>query len=174
MAELDTYLERKAQVLAARHADFQTNPEAGNASLGADCHVAGNTGVRPVRMGDYIVVTDSAPGLAGHSLGPTSPELLLGALASCLAHTYVLQAALRNIALDSVDIKTSGRINFAQVVDPANGSDIAMQEIRYVADVRSPEDATRMATLQAEVDKACIVLNTIRHASPVRRVDSTV
>jgi len=73
-----------------------------------------------------------------------------------------------------VDIKTSGRINFAQVVDPANGSDIAMQEIRYVADVRSPEDATRMATLQAEVDKACIVLNTIRHASPVRRVDSTV
>ena len=125
-------------------------------------------------MGDYIVVTDSAPGLAGHSLGPTSPELLLGALASCLAHTYVLQAALRNIALDSVEIKTSGRVNFAQVVDPANTGDIAMQQIRYVADIRSPEGAARMATLHAEVEKACVVLNTIRHASTVSRVDSTV
>jgi uncharacterized OsmC-like protein len=174
MAELDTYLESKAQVLAARHADFQSSPDAGTASLAAACHVAGNTGVRPVRMGDYIVVTDSAPGLAGHSLGPTSPELLLGALASCLAHTYVLQAALRNIALDGVEIKTSGTVNFAQVVDPANTKDIAMQQICYVADIRTPEAAARMDELHAEVDKACVVLNTIRHASPVTRRESAV
>ena len=54
--------------------------------------VAGITGARPVKMGEIQFVTDSAPGLAGHALGPTAPEMLLGALASCLVHTYLIQA----------------------------------------------------------------------------------
>ncbi len=103
MAKLDNYLERKAAVLAERRADFTAKPEAALVKLKATAHVAGNTGVRPVRMGDYIVISDSAPGLAGHSLGPTAPEMLLGALASCLVHTYLLQAALLDIPLDSVE-----------------------------------------------------------------------
>ena len=72
--------------------------------LKASSHVAGNTGVRPVKMGEYIVISDSAPGLAGNSLGPSSPEMLLGALASCLIHTYLLQASLLAIPLDNVEV----------------------------------------------------------------------
>ena len=82
MTKLDAYLTHKAHVLAQRREDFSANPARARVPLKAVAHCAGTTGVRPVRMGDYIVISDSAPGLAGNSLGPSSPEMLLGALAS--------------------------------------------------------------------------------------------
>lgn len=82
MVLLDSYLARKTAVLAARRADYETKPESSLISIKASSQVAGITGARPVRIGDHTVLTDSAPGLAGHSLGPTAPELLLGSLAS--------------------------------------------------------------------------------------------
>ena len=116
MAALDSYIERKAGVLAQRREQFTANPEGALVRLKATSHVAGNTGVRPVKMGDYIVISDSAPGLAGHSLGPSSPEMLLGALASCLVHTYLLQATLLGIPLDNVEVVIEGALNMAPVV----------------------------------------------------------
>lgn len=170
MAKLDAYLQRKANVLAARQAEFTAQPSTATTVLEVRCHVAGNSGVRPVKMGDYIVVTDSAAGLAGHSLGPTSPQMLLGALASCLAHTYLLQAALHQIALDAVAINTSGEVNFADVVNKHCDRPLAMDNISFRAAIDTPESAQRLAFLHSEVENACVVLNTLRYATAVTRI----
>jgi hypothetical protein len=61
--------------------------------------VAGGSGVRPVSIREFTIVTDSAPALAGYNLGPTAPELLLASLASCLAHTYLIVAANRGVTV---------------------------------------------------------------------------
>ncbi|MEZ4711865.1 MAG: OsmC family protein [Caldilineaceae bacterium] len=171
MAQLDAYLERKAGVLAQGREKFAANPEAALVRLKATSHVAGNTGVRPVRMGDYIVISDSAPGLAGHSLGPSSPEMLLGALASCLVHTYLLQAALLEIPLDDVEIEISGALDMTGVVGLPAAGPLKMEQLGYKAVVTSPAAETDIARLHAAVETACAVLNTLRSPMEVVRVE---
>lgn len=169
MTTLDPYLKRKAEVLSERRRELDKNPSAGVAQLKVSSYVAGITGLRPVKMGEYIVNTDSAPGLAGHSLGPSSPELLLGALASCLAHTYVLQAALHDLSLDHVAIEVSGSLNMADAVNPDNSKIIAIEDLGFRADIQSTCDNDVIEDLHDRVDRACAVLNTIRSAHPVAR-----
>jgi len=170
MTDLDIYLKRKAAVLAERREQLADDPGAGLAQIKASSYVAGITGIRPVKMGDYVVNTDSAPGLAGHSLGPSSPELLLGALASCLAHTYVLQAALHDVPLRHVSVEVTGTLNMAEAIDPLNQQKIAIENIGFNANVQSDAEQNEMNRLHANVETACAVLNTLRAAQTVTRL----
>lgn len=170
MALLDSYIERKAKVLAQRREDFSARPEAAFVPLKATSHAAGITGVRPVQMGQYIVISDSAPGLAGHSLGPSSPEMLLGALASCLVHTYLLQATLLEIPLDSVEIEVTGGLDMTGVVGlPADGP-IRLERLAYRPIVGSPADEATIVRLHEAVEQSCAVLNTLRAPVEVARL----
>ncbi len=169
MAKLDEYLDRKAAVLADRCADFQAKPESALVKLQVSAHVAGNTGVRPVRMGDYIVISDSAPGLAGHSLGPTAPEMLLGALASCLVHTYLLQAALLDIPLDAVRVEVQGALNMTGAVGLPQPGVLKLESISFSPQIESPANAAQIQQLHEAVEIACAVLNTVRNPVEVIR-----
>ena len=169
MSKLEPYLQRKADVLAQRQAHFQENPGAALVQLKATSHVAGNTGIRPVKMGEYIVISDSAPGLAGHSLGPSSPEMLLGALASCLIHTYLLQATLLNIPLDQVEVVIEGALDMTGVVGlPAEGP-LKLQDLSYTPTVTAPASDEQIAQLHEAVEQTCAVLNTLRSPMAVVR-----
>lgn len=170
MALLDGYLTHKARVLAQRRELFEREPEAALVRLQATSHCAGTTGARPVRMGDYIVISDSAPGLAGNSLGPSSPEMLLGALASCLVHTYLLQATLLEIALDSVEVEIRGTLNMTGVVGLPTEGVTRLEQISYTPHVVSPADAATVALLHDLVDRTCAVLNTLRTPVAVERI----
>lgn len=169
MAALDSYIQRKAGVLAERREQFTTNPAGSLVRLKATSHVAGITGVRPVKMGDYIVISDSAPGLAGHSLGPSSPEMLLGALASCLVHTYLLQATLLEIPLDNVEVVIEGALDMAPVVGLPQEEPIKMESLSYTPTVSSPADAATIEKLHMAVEQTCAVLNTLRTPMTVTR-----
>ncbi len=171
MAALDSYLERKAGVLAERREQFTSDPAGALVRLTATSHVAGNTGVRPVKMGDYIVISDSAPGLAGHSLGPSSPEMVLGALASCLVHTYLLQAALLKIPLDNVEITIEGGLDMAPVVGlpQAEAAPIKLEQMSYTPTITSPASAETIEQLHRAVEQTCAVLNTLRSPMAVTR-----
>lgn len=169
MAKLDSYLSHKAGVLAQRRMDFTDAPDRALVRLNASAVCAGTTGVRPTKMGDYTVISDSAPGLAGHSLGPTSPEMVLGALASCLVHTYLLQATLMNIPLDSVTVEISGALDMTGVVGLPVDGPIVMQDISYRPIVASPAPEEQVAGLHDAVEATCAVLNTLRNPVPVTR-----
>lgn len=170
MAKLDTYIARKTAVLADRRADFTANPAAALITITASSKVAGITGARPTRAGEHAVLTDSAPGLAGHALGPTAPELLLGALASCLVHTYLIQAALLDIPLDHVEVEVSGRLDMAGVVGLPYTQPPRMQDITYHAKVESPAPAEAVAEMHRLVDETCPVLNTVRYPVEARQI----
>ncbi|MBX3013847.1 MAG: OsmC family protein [Caldilineaceae bacterium] len=169
MSHLEPYLQRKAEVLAQRREHFRAEPSAALVRLKATSQVAGNTGVRPVKMGDYIVISDSAPGLAGHSLGPSSPEMLLGALASCLVHTYLLQATLLAIPLDHIEVVIEGALDMTGVVGlPAPGP-LQLEGLSYTPTVTSSASAEEIAQLHEAVEQTCAVLNTLRNPTPVVR-----
>lgn len=162
MAKLDPYLQHKASVLAQRREQFTANPAGALVRLKATSHVAGNTGVRPVKMGEYIVISDSAPGLAGNSLGPSSPEMLLGALASCLIHTYLLQATLLEIPLDNVEVTIEGALDMAPVVGLPQTEPIKLEGLSYTPVVTSEAAPEVIERLHAAVEQSCAVLNTLR------------
>lgn len=166
MSDLTAYLERKAAILADRRREL--DGKSGVAEISASSYVAGITGLRPVRMGEYTVATDSGPALAGHGLGPSSPEMLLGALASCLAHTYVLQAALHDVDLDHVEVTVRGTLDMADAINPENQKQIAIGNLSFEADVRSSASVDVLKQLDEDVERACAVLNTLRHAHAVK------
>lgn len=169
MAKLDNYLERKAVALDDRKQDWTANPEKAVATIKASSKVAGITGTRPTTMGNHTIVSDSAPGLAGHSLGPTSPEMLLGALASCLVHTYLIHATLMNIPLDDVSVEISGTLDYKPVIGMPAPNRPCIYDIRYNAQVESPADSATIEQLHAAVEANCPVLNTIRYPTNIQR-----
>lgn len=169
MAKLDSYLSRKVGALADRRADYTANPEAAIISLKASSKVAGITGARPTRMGEILFITDSAPGLAGHGLGPTAPEMLLGALASCLVHTYLIQAAIMNIPLDHVEIEVIGKLDMTGVVGLPYQNPPRLQDISYTAHVETTASAKDIQNMHDAVEETCPVLNTIRYPVEVTR-----
>jgi uncharacterized OsmC-like protein len=169
MAKLDNYLERKAAALADRKQDWTANPEKAIATIKASSKVAGITGTRPTSMGNYTIISDSAPGLAGHSLGPTSPEMLLGALASCLVHTYLIHATLMNIPLDDVTVEISGTLDYKPVIAMPAPNRPCIYDIHYQVQVESPADAATLDQLHAAVEANCPVLNTVRYPTNIQR-----
>lgn len=169
MSELDTYLERKQAVLAARRADYTAEPEKAVVQLRASSWVAGSTGARPVKLGATQWITDSAPGLAGHALGPTAPEMLLGALASCLVHTYLIQAALFELPLEHVEITVEGALDMSGVVGLPFAALPQLAGVTYHADVVCEAPAEAIERLHAAVEQTCPVLNTLRLPTPVAR-----
>ena len=170
MAALDSYLERKTAALAERRADYTMTPGKSIAKLTVSSQVAGITGARPVQIGKMTILTDSGPGLAGHALGPTSPELLLGALASCLVHTYLIQAVLLNIPLDNVEIEVSGELDYAGVVEMPTEQPPQIRDITYQVKVTSPANADALQMMHQAVETSCPVLNTLRNPVAIKRV----
>ncbi len=113
-------------------------------------------------------MTDSAPGLAGHALGPTAPELLLGALASCLVHTYLIQATLLDLPLDHVEVEVQGALDMAGVVGLPYTALPQLEAVTYTARVTSSAAPEAIERMHAAVDETCPVLNTLRLANAGR------
>jgi uncharacterized OsmC-like protein len=172
MAKLDNYIERKAKALADRQQDWTANPDSAVATIKASSKVAGITGARPTRMGETVLISDSAPGLAGHALGPTAPEMLLGALASCLVHTYLIQATLMNIPLDHVEVEVSCKLDYKGVIGMVSDAPPALTNMTYRPHVESPSSAEAINQLHANVAETCPVLNTLRWPLQVERATS--
>lgn len=169
MSTLDYYLDRKSTVLAQRRADFTAAPEKATVRIQAKSWVAGNTGARPVKLGEILFITDSAPALAGHALGPTAPEMLLGALASCLVHTYLIQAVLMGIPIDGVEIEVCGAVPMGGVVGLPYDKLPQMEQISYTANVITSAPAEELERMHQAVEESCPVLNTVRRPTAVTR-----
>jgi uncharacterized OsmC-like protein len=170
MSKLAPYLTRKAQALSDRRADWTAEPARSTIAISATSTLAGNTGARPTRMGEHRIISDSAPGLAGHALGPTAPEMLLGSLASCLLHTYVIQACLLDVPLDALEVDVEATLDMAPVVG-LPGEPPLLQNMVYRARVESPAGDDAVARLHEAVDATCPVLNTVRSPINITRRD---
>jgi len=171
MGKLDSYLARKAEAMAARRQGWTEQPEAARITIQASSTLAGVTGARPTRMGEAVVVSDSAPGLAGHALGPTAPEMLLGALASCLVHTYVIQAVVMGLALEAVRVDVEGRLDMRPAIGMEVSPPSPIQPIEYRAHLEvSGATDEQIQALHAAVEQTCPVLLTLRQPVQINRL----
>lgn len=161
MSDIDLYLDDKRQALAARALRIRRG-EVSPVPLSARATVEGRSGVRRIAIRRHAVVTDSLPDFAGHDLGPGSPELQLGVLGSCLAHTVLIQAALRDVPVTALEVEVSATF------DPRAGTEgfehipVHPQDLAYAVRLDSPADPVSVRALHEAVERACPILNLLR------------
>ncbi|MCJ2142633.1 OsmC family protein [Methylobacterium sp. E-066] len=161
MADIDTYLDEKRRALAARDARIRRG-EAGPVPLTARATVEGGSGVRRIGIRRHAIVSDSAPDFAGFDLGPGSPELQLGVLGSCLAHTILIQAALQEVPITSLEVEVTGTFDPRAGADGFEDIPVHPQDLAYTVQINSPADPAVIEALQVRVEKACPILNLLR------------
>ena len=172
MAKLDTFMKHKREVLLQRREDWEENPDPDSIrTLKASCRIGGNSGARIVRMGvtDVQFIGDSMELVGGMELGPSGPESLCGALANCLGHVYLINAALMNIPLDSLYLEVTGDLDYRVVADLIDTPQV--QNFTYAVHIESPASAEDIQRLHDAVDKKCPVTNSIRLPQKVERIE---
>jgi uncharacterized OsmC-like protein len=146
--------------------------------LAARVSVEGRSGVRRIRIRDHQIVTDSGPDFAGYDLGPSSPELQLGVLGSCLAHSYLIQAARLGVPVETIAVDLSGQLDARAGAPGHETVPVSPHALAYTVRIVSPAAPEAVARLEAEVARACPILNllkapqdihgTVEHRQPER------
>ena len=130
---------------------------------------AGATPADVAAKSDVIItiVTDSLPALAGHNLGPTAPELLLSALASCLAHTYLVVAINHGVRYETLEVEVRGCIDYRGLLEVDPAAPIAPYDLAYDAQIATDATDAMLARVQADVERLCPVLRALTQPTPV-------
>ena len=167
MSQLNDYPAEKRAAVLARNAAI----EAGSAQplqLKAHVRAEGRSGVRRLRIRDHQVISDSPPDFAGYNLGPSSPELQLGVLGTCVTHIFLIQAAERQVPLESLEVEVTG------IIDPRGGkpghehTPIWPHEIGYTVHIDSPASREDIDALFEAVERNCPILNLLRNPQSIR------
>jgi uncharacterized OsmC-like protein len=131
--------------------------------LVAHTRVEPATGLRQTFLGEdgyHLQLHDSAPGLLGYGLAPTVEEHLLGVTGTCLTHIFEVQAATRNVALDSLELTVDGEVTprFGKgVTSPAR-----FKNITYNVRIESPESEQTIDALRQAVEATCPLYNLVK------------
>ncbi len=167
MGNLNEYLAEKRQALIQRREQAKAT-DAGPHTLQASVRAEGRSGVRRIRIRNFQIISDSGPDLAGYDLGPSSPELQLGVLGSCLTHVFLIHAAQRNVPLDSLEVEVAGQM------DPRAGQPgyehipTYLHNISYTVFITSPASQEEITTLHQAVEHACPILNLLINPQQIR------
>jgi uncharacterized OsmC-like protein len=164
---LRAYLEVKRAALLARRAAAEQDPPTSANVLRAVTTAEGRSGVRHIRIREHHVLSDSLADFAGYDLGPSSPELQLGVLSSCLTHVFLIQAADLRIPLDALTVEVeaehhplAGRPGFEEVP-------IYPHDIRYTVRLTSPASRARIDDLHAAVERTCPIYNLLKNPQQI-------
>jgi uncharacterized OsmC-like protein len=135
--------------------------------LRADIKVEGSTGIRHVRtdIGNFQIIHDYPRYLGGHNLGPVPEEDILGRMITCLTHIYEIEAAKRQVKLDSLELKVEGTLTsrLGNIDNPPLYKDIA-----YNVSISSPETKETIEALQKAVESICPIYNLIKDGEPIK------
>lgn len=163
---LARYLQDKAVAMAA-HASRFANGDAARETISAECSASDLSGARRIRIRDFELISDSGPGFGGFGLGPSSPELLLGVLASCLTHTYLIAAARRGLTLDEVHVRFEAENNDAGFLGLDTSDPPLPFNIRARVRLESPAPAAEIEQLHRYAEASCPLTRIIREPQRV-------
>jgi uncharacterized OsmC-like protein len=166
MSTLREYLKQKRAALLLRR-EKASGPDGALKVLKASAKVEGRSGVRRIKIRDFQVISDSEADFAGYDLGPSSPELQLGALASCLTHIYLIQAADQQIPLDSLEVEITGQLDLRGGRPGFEHIPVSPQKLEYTVHIESPATAEEIEALSREVERICPVLNLLRNPQEI-------
>lgn len=153
------HLQEEGKKRAERRKSDPQNSGEQRQKTGPIVTVEGSTGARLLHIRQFRILHDNPSYLAGNDLGPTTQEHQLGVLTSCLTHIFLIQAAAREIPLDSLEVSVkgisdirAGRAGFENVPTyPYN--------IHYTVHVKSPATLEQIKALRDAVEAVCPIYN---------------
>ncbi|MGL4960658.1 MAG: OsmC family protein [Inquilinus sp.] len=166
MSTLNEYLGEKRRAIAARSSGI-AGGEVVPMTLTARVRAEGRSGIRRIRIRDFQVISDSKADFAGYDLGPSSPELQLGVLGSCLTHTFLIQAATLGVPLDSLELEITGIVDLRAGSPGFEAVPIYPHEIRYTVFIASSAAPTEIRALREAVERSCPILNLLRQPQAI-------
>ena len=166
MSTLKEYLVQKRRAVLERRARIAEG-SLGPAALKASVTAEGRSGVRRIRIRDFQVISDSPPDFAGYDLGPSSPELQLGVLGSCLNHSYLIQAAALEVPIDSIEVEVEAVLDPRALSIGFESTPVYPQNISYVVKIESSASDARIEQLRAAVERSCPILNLLKNPQTI-------
>jgi hypothetical protein len=121
------------------------------------------SGIRRIQIRGFQIESDSGPDFAGYNIGPGSPESTIGVIASDLADTYLNQAALRNIPIDSLDVTIVRR-----PAKPGDKRTIYPNNLLYTIYVQSPASDEELEDLRKAAEEHSPVFNLVSKPQTVK------
>jgi hypothetical protein len=155
---LRSHLVAKAAVIEAQKA-APAKPTVIHAKVTAESR----SGVRRLRLGDngkFQYISDSGRGFAGYNLGAGSWDSLVGTLAD----EYLVQAAQRKVALDSLDIV------FTRIPERKSENLSYPNNLSYVAYIDSPASAADLEALKKAVHENSSAIDLVTNTQSVSHV----
>ncbi len=150
---LRDHLKAKKQAIVAAQ-----KQDAVPTHLHAHVIAEGRSGVRRLRIGDkeqFQWLSDSPRNGAGFNLAPGSWESLVAMLSSAVADEYVVQAALKDIPLDSLDIV------FTSIPQRKSATLAYPNNLSYEAYIQSPVSDAKLEELKAAVHANSSVIDLV-------------
>jgi uncharacterized OsmC-like protein len=92
----------------------------------------------------------------------------LGVLGTCVTHIFLIQAAERQVPLESLEVEVTG------IIDPRGGkpghekTPIWPHEIGYTVHIDSPASREEIDALFEAVERNCPILNLLRNPQAIR------
>ncbi|WP_144114002.1 OsmC family protein [Paraburkholderia sp. BCC1886] len=167
MTTLNEYLIQKRAAWLAKREAAHRDPDIKSNQLKANVRALGRSGVREIRIRDFQVISDSPTDFAGYNLGPASPELQLGVLGSCITHITLIQAAERELKIDSIDVEVTGEQHPLAQQPGFEHIPIFPHNIRYTLDIVSPEPAEVIRALHEAVEAVCPIFNLLKNPQTI-------
>lgn len=160
---LRVYLAHKRAALLARQAAAEANPPTEPGVLRASAEAVGRSGVRRIRIRDFQILSDSPEDFAGYELGPSSPELQLGVLSSCLTHTVEIHAASLQVPLDALRVEVVANVEPRRGKPGFEDAPIEPHNLTFTIHVESPASDAQIQELYDTVVRLCPILNLLRN-----------
>jgi len=119
------------------------------------------------RAQPFVLEGDEPPVLLGANKGPNAVEVVLHALASCLAVGFVYNAAARGIKVQSLDFDLEGDLDLQAFLGLSEQVRPGYQGIKVTYRARTDAPREQVEALCEYVQKTSPVLDIIRNPVPV-------
>ncbi|NEW09486.1 OsmC family protein [Paenibacillus sp. SYP-B3998] len=168
MSTLNEFLVQKKEAALAKLEKAQQQSDVKSERYYARARALGRSGVREIRIRDFQVISDSPTDFAGYNLGPNSPELQLGVLGSCLTHITLIQAAVRGVSLESLEVEISGDLHPLAGQLGYESIPVYPHNISYQIHIVSNESSETINALHEEIERVCPIYNLLKNPQDIQ------
>ncbi len=161
----DSLRDFSARLLAALDQAGKSPEQKQPVTFSASVTAEGRTGIRHLRIRDFQFLSDGAVNAGEYNLGAGSWPSLVGVLGGAVAQDFLIQAAIKGIPLDSLEVI------FTSTPGPApswTGKTITYpRDLAYTAYIVSPASDAELEDLRKTVERESAVLTLVREKQDI-------
>ena len=149
-------------------AKYKTQPSQALVTLSASGRLDGSGVSCRVETGRALVEAGLHPATGGSGTQACSGDMLLEALAACAGVTLRAVATALDISIRDGTVHAEGDLDFRGTLGMSKEVAVGFQAIRLRLDLDTDASQEQLDTLLKLTERYCVVLQTIRSATPVQ------